>query len=109
MPTESELERKLDRVLHHLPGEERVLRQQPFPWRDPASGRVDRWLPRSRIIVEGDGRRWHARFRDFDRDRWRDNVVAAHGIFVLRFTWVHLIERPREARELVIATGRRAA
>lgn len=104
-PNESELEHRLDPLLRQLPGDGRVLRQHSFPWRQAEAGRVDRWLPGYRLIVEADGRRWHARLADFDRDRWRDNVAASRGIFVLRFTWVHLTERPREARDLVIATG----
>lgn len=105
-PSESELEDRLDRILRNLPGDGRVERQRPFPWRKAPKGRVDRWLPGYGLIVEADGRRWHARLHDFDADRWRDNRAAANGVTVLRFTWVHLTRRAREARQLVIDAGR---
>jgi very-short-patch-repair endonuclease len=52
------------------------------------------------LIIEVDGRRWHTRVRDFERDLWRTNQAVAHGYRVLRFTWVHFTESPDE----VIAT-----
>jgi very-short-patch-repair endonuclease len=96
-------------MLRLLPGDVEVRRQTPFPWRDALPGRVDNWIPAYNAIVEADGRRWHARLRDFDRDRWRDNIAVSKGVAVLRFTWVHLTQRPREARELVLATGQQRA
>lgn len=108
-PTESELERVLGKCLRGLPGDGRLLRQHPFPWRDARPGRVDFWLPGYNTLLEADGRRWHARLHDFDKDRWRDNLAVTHGVRSLRFTWVHLVERPSEVRELVIAVGSRAA
>lgn len=106
-PTESELERRLFRILRGLPGDGRVERQQPFPWRDAPPGRVDAWLPGYWLLVEADGRRWHARTKDFDHDRWRDSVALAHGVPVMRFTWAHVTQRPHEVRQLVIAAGAR--
>ncbi len=40
----------------------------------------------TRRIVEGDGRSWHARVADFERDRARDHEAQRIGIEVSRFT-----------------------
>ena len=71
-------------------------------------GRVDFALPYARLLVEADGRRWHARVADFDRDRWRDNEAIAAGLRVLRFTWTHLTAIPDDVVALIrrtITTG----
>jgi very-short-patch-repair endonuclease len=38
------------------------------------------------LVIEADGRHWHARVEDFEEDRRRDNELATRGIQVLRFT-----------------------
>ena len=38
------------------------------------------------LVIEADGRNWHARVEDFEEDRRRDNELATRGIQVLRFT-----------------------
>jgi very-short-patch-repair endonuclease len=102
VPPESQLEQALATVLARLPGDPIVLRQVTMPWWRPGEGRVDSVLPEWRTIVEADGRRWHARVKDFDADRWRDNVAQAHGYRVLRFTHLHLTARPAEVRDLIL-------
>jgi hypothetical protein len=103
VPPESQLERALATVLAGLPGDPIVLRQVTMPWWQPGEGRVDSVLPEWRTFVEADGRRWHARVKDFDADRWRDNVAQAHGYRVLRFTHLHLTARPAEVRDLILS------
>ncbi|MGH9244633.1 MAG: hypothetical protein ACRD29_10020 [Acidimicrobiales bacterium] len=44
----------------------------------------------------------------FDADRWRDNQAAAHGYRLLRFTWVHVTQRPNEVIELIGRVGAQA-
>jgi very-short-patch-repair endonuclease len=105
IPLESELEAALWPILVALPGAPTVLRQVAMPWWKPGEGRVDTLLPEWRTIVEADGRRWHARVRDFDADRWRDNVAQANGYRVLRFTYLHITERPAEVRDLIVQTS----
>lgn len=107
VPTESELEAKGEAVLDRACAG--WVRQFPMPFRGPAGGRVDFALPAERLIVELDGRRWHTRVADFDRDRWRDNEAIAAGWRVLRFTWVHLTVTPDEVVALVRRTLARAA
>jgi very-short-patch-repair endonuclease len=105
-PPESELERALDLVVRRLPPGVEVLRQATPVWWEPASHRVDVYIPGWALVVEADGRRWHARAADFDRDRWRDNRAVANGHRVLRFTHTHLSRRGEEVLELLLAAGR---
>ena len=93
VPPESVLERRLLKVLADggLPA---PRRQHPLPWRLEATGRVDLAYPAARIIIEGDGRRWHTRMRDFDVDRARDNEALNHGWRPYRFTWVQITKSP---------------
>jgi very-short-patch-repair endonuclease len=106
VPPESQLETALAEVTRDLPGDPVVNRQVTMPWWQPGEGRVDTVLPEWRTILEADGRRWHARVRDFDADRWRDNVAQANGYRVLRFTHVHLTTRPDEVRDLILSVQR---
>ncbi|MEZ5209349.1 MAG: hypothetical protein R2690_20775 [Acidimicrobiales bacterium] len=77
-PTESELERHLHLLLAH-PALPRATSKRPLPWRQPASGRADAVIWPWRLIVEADGRRWHARWRAFETDRRRDAEALAAG------------------------------
>ena len=106
---ESELEVALHRLLRRLPPGLEVCFQATPPWWVGTGRRVDALVPEWGLIVEADGRRWHARVADFDRDRWRDNVAAANGHRVMRFTHAHLTERLDEALALLVAAGRAAA
>ena len=63
-------------------------------WRGHARHRVDFVWPDARIIIEVDGRRWHGRRRDFDRDRRRDLDAASEGWMVIRLTWWMLERDP---------------
>lgn len=103
-PPESELEALMIDVLGRVPSAPRVVRQAALPWRSAATGRVDFLLPDHALIIEADGRRWHTRVADFDRDRWRDNEAVANGYRVLRFTWVHLNHLATEVVDLVNRT-----
>jgi hypothetical protein len=103
-PKESELERGLALVLELVAGCPTVQWQAPAPWASDAQ-RVDAMIPAWRIVLEADGRRWHARVADFDNDRWRDNQAAALGLRVMRFTHTHLTQRRREVAALISAAG----
>lgn len=110
-PVESELEAIALDVLRRVPSAPRILVQAPVPWFAAMPGRVDFLLPDQRIVIEADGRRWHTRIADFDRDRWRDNQADAHDHRVMRFTWVHLNHFVDDVVEIVdqAVTGRAAA
>lgn len=66
----------------------KLVRQHPLPWkREPIEGVVDGAIPESKIIVEADGRKWHARLAAMAKDRRRDRAAAAAGWQTLR--WMH--------------------
>lgn len=104
LPDESALEEILRSVLHS-PDIPPVRWQAPFPGRNPGARRVDGLIPEWRVIVEGDGRAWHTRVDDFERDRRRDAEAAAAGLLTLRFTWYQLRNEADWVRDIVITTG----
>jgi hypothetical protein len=89
-PTESELERKLLGVLERVPGLPPFEVQASPSWWSACRERFDVLVPRWRLIVEADGRAWHTRVDDFERDRVRDAEAAVHGHHVVRVTWHRL-------------------
>ena len=66
---------------------------------------VDAYISVWRLIVEGDGRRWHTRKADYERDRLRDNEATAHGYAVLRFTYEMLRHSPGDCLDTLLRTG----
>jgi hypothetical protein len=101
VPTESMLERKFLDILDER-GIPLPLKQRPFPGREELRHRVDfedEGLP---PIYELDGRRWHTRVEDFERDRKRDREASLKGRVVYRFTWWDLRDDPDEVAETVI-------
>ncbi len=56
--------------------------------------RVDVAFVGQRLLVELDGRRWHASTSAFESDRRRDQVTAAHGWRTIRITWRQLTDEP---------------
>jgi very-short-patch-repair endonuclease len=90
--TESELEDLVIAVLaaHGLPLPER----QRVLGGDERIGRVDFVYPRSRLVIEADGRPYHMSLLDRDSDRWRDTELVAAGWSVMRVTWHDLTHDP---------------
>jgi hypothetical protein len=83
----------------------RTTRQMPFAF-ERVNATVDLYVPAWRLIVEADGRRWHSRKADQERDRLRDNEAVAHGYVVLRFTWEMLTKSPTTSIDTLRRTGR---
>lgn len=104
VPTESELEALAEDVLSTVPFPS-VVRQAPLPW--APSRRADLLIPEWRLIVELDGRAWHARTEAFEADRQRDNAAVGHGYSTVRLTWRMLSEEPGRCRQLLADIGRR--
>jgi hypothetical protein len=102
-PAGNQLERHLDRLVDS-PGVPPATRQHPFHF-DDRKAIVDRFIARWRLVLEADGRRWHTRRADFERDRARDNAAAAASLVVLRFTWQMLTTDFEHCRNLLLATG----
>lgn len=65
---------------------------------------VDLYWPDAGLVVEADGFSVHSLRRDFERDRLRDQVLAAAGLRVIRITDRQLTDNPRR----VLETLRRA-
>ncbi len=79
----SKLERRVDDllVLTALPTPER---EHPLPSNDGYRGFVDRAWPEVKLILEVDGRTWHARERTMASDRARDRRAAKAGWQTIR-------------------------
>jgi very-short-patch-repair endonuclease len=103
-PPTSELERLLYRLLDkpRIPSH---TRQLPIEY-PRMRATVDAFIPAWDMIVEGDGRRWHTRKEDFERDRRRDNAAAAAGLVVVRFTYWMLKDDPEGCHATLTEAGR---
>lgn len=64
---------------------------------------IDDWL----IVLEVDGRNYHTRKADFERDRRRDNAAAALGYVTLRFTWQMLTTDFDDCVKTLLEVGRK--
>lgn len=92
--------------------DDRFARQYRPPWYDGIRGVVDMADPISQVIVEGDGRRWHATEQAMVEDRRRDRLASVHGWLVLRVTWSDIVDRPETTTaeiEAVVARRTRTA
>jgi hypothetical protein len=71
---------------------------------DTFLGKPDAWWPRAGVVVQVDSRAWHLSPEDWDRTRYRQTLMGAHGIIVqsfspqdLRLKRTMVIERIRDA------------
>ncbi len=64
------------------------------PWYDGVRGVVDLAWPVEQVVVELDGRRWHATAQAQTEDRRRDRLATTHGWVTLRFSWAEIVHRP---------------
>jgi very-short-patch-repair endonuclease len=103
-PPTTELERLLYRLLDE-PVLPESTRQMPMDYPQVAAT-VDAYILDWRMIVEGDGRRWHTRKADFERDRLRDNAAAAAGMVVIRFSYPMLKDHPDRCLQTLLEAGR---
>lgn len=102
-PPDTVLEQRLLGIIDHN-GLPRPTPQFTPPWLVPTNGRVDLAYPETRLIIEGDSRKWHLLMESFETDRHRDNHAQLAGWRILRFTWRDIIEDP-----MMIAASVRAA
>ena len=104
VPTESELERLLFSVVDN-PSIPPPKRQVRLDWWSKMPHRVDALIVPWSLILEADGRPFHTKRADFERDRRRDNLAVANGYRVMRLTYQMLTREPRAVREQIIAAG----
>lgn len=62
-----------------------------------------------RLIIEFDGREFHANAARFESDRQRQNLLVTHGFLVLRFTWAMLRDDPQSVVDLIRSAYMRAS
>jgi hypothetical protein len=106
-PLASVLEAGLARIFRR-PQLPESIAQSAFPWWPDAPYRADRFVPAWRRIIEADGRRWHARYRDFESDRARDHLAQMHGYEVTRFTFRQIMSDPNYVLGVLLGIGRHA-
>ena len=102
IPSRSELERVLDAIISTIPG---VIAQKEV-WlsgRHEEPHRVDRLFDNPPLIIEGDGRLWHARLGQMDKDRRRDRHALTLGYPTARYGWWELTNEARAVRAEIIA------
>lgn len=86
--SESELESAFVRIIRRV-SFPRPVRQVTVEW--GRCHRLDFVFPDQGVIVEVDGRRWHASKRRFEEDRRRDNAATLGGMKTIRLTWKDVI------------------
>jgi hypothetical protein len=101
-PSRSELERMLDVVIATLPV---PLPRREVRLRNRANEphRVDRLFEDPPLIVEGDGRLWHARLSAMEKDRRRDRHALLLGYPTVRYGWHELTVEAAEVRTELLA------
>jgi hypothetical protein len=103
LPTDSDLEIALRSMVSTVCGIGTVVWQAPLPFWPRGGARCDGLAVDWPLILEADGRAWHTRVEDFDRDRWRDNLANVHGYDVMRFTYNQLTRHLGMCRSLLVA------
>lgn len=98
----SQLERSLLDLLQRG-GEPRPTLQVPLPGRS-LDGLVDCYYDRARLILEADGRKWHARITQMKLDVERDAAAAQAGCQTLRLLYEHIVGDPEGTLRTVSAT-----
>lgn len=98
----SHLEGRVDHLVERS-GLPTPLREHPLPSAGPPTECVDRAWPEVRLILEIDGRMWHAREADMARDRRRDRQAAAQGWLTLRVLDEEVEQLPAEVIDELVA------
>ncbi|MFV0257866.1 MAG: DUF559 domain-containing protein [Acidimicrobiales bacterium] len=98
---DSMLERRFARFLR-CRGIVGFRRQFVPPWFDGGRGVVDFAHPGAAVIVEVDGRPWHATTQAMADDRRRDRTAAANGWTVLRVMASDLADTPTDTADQVM-------
>lgn len=97
VPARSELERLLDVIIATLPVAP-PRREVDLPNREQVPHRVDRLFDEQRVIVEADGRLWHARMAAMEEDKRRDRRALLQGYSTVRYGWHELHDDAAEVR-----------
>ena len=99
----SHLERRLVELLR-AHGEPLPDFQARLPGRGVVDGLVDAMYRDAMLILESDGRRWHARIAALAKDHLRDAEAAAAGFLTLRIMDEHIRNDPLGTFDLIHRT-----
>lgn len=102
----SRVERAVDALLDTTDLPE-PAKEYPLPDEQPGDQFVDRAWPDARLILEVDGRAWHARERAMAKDRARDRAAARLGWLTLRVLDEEVTDLGDRVIDDVVATYRR--
>ncbi len=105
VPTQSETESLLFAALDD-PRVPPIERQVRLDWWEELPHRIDAFIAEWLLVLEADSRTYHTKREDFERDRERDNLAAAHGYRVMRFTYAMLRADPGRVLDMVLRAGR---
>lgn len=96
--SESEAESLFTRIMRRasLP-----IGQRQTPREGTRNGRIDFFYPDQKLVIEIDGRKFHAGRREKVRDKRYDNELNIGGSRVLRLTWVDLTQDESYVQDLV--------
>ncbi len=109
LPPQSMLEQEFALLLAQA-GLSGFRRQYRPPWFDGVRGAVDFADPEVCVIVEVDGRPWHATTQSMAEDRRRDRIAAVHGWLVIRVLSEEIVERQASVvDEIQAAVARRSS
>ena len=101
---ESVLEEHLWRLLDD-PRIPPVEFQASLPWDPGGLGRVDAFIRSWMLVVEADGRRWHARVDDLAHDQRRVQAGQAVGVETVRFSYTDLTADADATLALLLQIG----
>lgn len=99
----SRVEREVDRLLA-MSGLPTPVPEYPLPDEIPGAQFVDRAWPEAKLILEVDGRPWHARERSMAKDRARDRAASRLGWLTLRVLDEEVVQLPDVVLDDVVAT-----
>jgi hypothetical protein len=106
VPARSDLERAMRLIATTIPGPPPSFEVQIGDRSDMAQI-VDCVFEEDRLILEVDGRSFHARLADFERDRRRDRRASRLGYTTWRFTYHEVMSDPESVwREICTFLGR---
>lgn len=77
------------------------MHEHPLPGRGVVEGFVDRCWPEVGLIVEADGRRWHERRQQMQRDADRTLEAQAVGYETSRVMWERVVHDPEGTATLL--------
>ncbi|MCC6225190.1 MAG: hypothetical protein IT195_02130 [Microthrixaceae bacterium] len=99
----SRLEVALSEILE-LAGIGQGTTQYPLPNTGRRSGLTDRGFPEATLLLEADGRRWHARQKAMSADHERDLEASRRGWHTIRIMYEQIVNDPADLAKAIAET-----